>query len=47
MFTAKGFLIFAADSYNEGVKYPCITKMEIPWQTLATIELHELIINGL
>lgn len=46
MFTAKGFLIFA-DPYNEGVKHPCITKTKKPWQTHATIELHELVVNGL
>lgn len=46
-FMAKGSLRFAADPYNEVVKHSYIAKMEKPRQTLATIELLELIINGL
>ena len=47
MFMAKGSLRFASDPYDEVVKHSYIAKMEKPRQTLATIELLELIINGL
>lgn len=43
----KGFLRFAADPYDEVVKHSYIIKMEKPWQTLPTIELHKLVINDL
>ena len=44
---AKGSLRFSADPYDEVVKHSYIAKMEKPRQTLETIELLELIINGL